>query len=175
MAVNGGHAGTKKGPNWGHVNERRVQTTANMKYNCTPLCAAPRSTLCRARHNPEPRSEVWWWNLRWISGGKWLWRFSPAKKKLENLLPNFAGSSPRISPKTSPTSLWKSLVLIYEWSWKTLLLQCLMRCNPRVSNGIDCIRTLGILGRVRAQAFFSRGASAISLKSRFLSAEFSVI
>ena len=25
--------------------------------------------------------------------------------------PNFAGSSPPISPKTSPTSLWKSLVL----------------------------------------------------------------
>ena len=36
----------------------------------------------------------------------------PQQKKLENLLPNFAGSSPPISPKTSPTSLWKSLVLI---------------------------------------------------------------
>ena len=34
----------------------------------------------------------------------------PRQKKLENLLPNFAGSSPPISPKTSPTSLWKSLV-----------------------------------------------------------------
>ena len=33
------------------------------------------------------------------------------QKKLENLLPNFAGSSAPISPKTSPTSLWKSLVL----------------------------------------------------------------
>ena len=33
----------------------------------------------------------------------------PQQKKLENLLPNFAGSSPPISPKTSPTSLWKSL------------------------------------------------------------------
>ena len=33
------------------------------------------------------------------------------QEKLENLLPNFAGSSPTISPKTSPTSLWKSLVL----------------------------------------------------------------
>ena len=33
------------------------------------------------------------------------------QKKLENLLPNFAGSSPPISLKTSPTSLWKSLVL----------------------------------------------------------------
>ena len=32
----------------------------------------------------------------------------PQQKKLENLLPNFAGSSPPISPKTSPTSLWKS-------------------------------------------------------------------
>ena len=30
----------------------------------------------------------------------------PQQKKLENLLPNFAGSSPPISPKTSPTSLW---------------------------------------------------------------------
>ena len=37
----------------------------------------------------------------------------PQQKKLENLLPNFAGSSPPISPKTSPTSLWKSLVLTY--------------------------------------------------------------
>ena len=35
----------------------------------------------------------------------------PQQKKLEDLLPNFAGSSPPISPKTSPTSLWKSLVL----------------------------------------------------------------
>ena len=37
----------------------------------------------------------------------------PQQKKLENLLPNFAGSSPPISPKTSPTSLWTSLVLIF--------------------------------------------------------------
>ena len=35
----------------------------------------------------------------------------PQQKKLENLLLNFAGSSPPISPKTLPTSLWKSLVL----------------------------------------------------------------
>ena len=35
----------------------------------------------------------------------------PQQNKLENLLPNFAGSSPPISPKTSPTSLWKSLAL----------------------------------------------------------------
>ena len=36
------------------------------------------------------------------------------QKKLENILPNFAGSSPPISPKTSPTSLWKSLVLTFR-------------------------------------------------------------
>ena len=35
----------------------------------------------------------------------------PQQKKLENVLPDFAGSSPPTSPKTSPTSLWKSLVL----------------------------------------------------------------
>ena len=35
----------------------------------------------------------------------------PQQKKLKDLLPNFAGSSPPISPKTSPTSLWESLVL----------------------------------------------------------------
>ena len=39
----------------------------------------------------------------------------PQEKKLENLLPNFAGSSPRISPKTLPTSLWKSLVLTFAF------------------------------------------------------------
>ena len=39
----------------------------------------------------------------------------PQQKKLENLLPNFAGSSPPILPKTSPTSLWKSLV---QAAWK---------------------------------------------------------
>ena len=33
-----------------------------------------------ARHNPEPRSEVWWWNLRRSLGGKCFWRFSPAKE-----------------------------------------------------------------------------------------------
>ena len=40
----------------------------------------------------------------------------PQQRKLENLLPNFAGSSPPISPKTSPTSLWKSLLLRF---WNT--------------------------------------------------------
>ena len=35
------------------------------------------------------------------------------RKKLANILPSFAGSSPPISPKTSPTSLWKSLVLTF--------------------------------------------------------------
>ena len=52
-----------------------------------------------------------------ISGGVLVENASdelPQQKKLENLLPNFAGSSPAISPKTSPTSLWKSLVLTYE-------------------------------------------------------------
>ena len=36
--------------------------------------------VCRARHNPEPRSEVWWRNLRWSFAGKCFWRFSPAKE-----------------------------------------------------------------------------------------------
>ena len=66
------------------------------------------------RHNLEPRSEVWWWNLRWSFGGKCFWRFFPAKEARENLLPNFPGSSPPISPKTSPTSLCASLVLIHS-------------------------------------------------------------
>ena len=76
----------------------------------------PYHALCRARHNPEPRSEVWWWNLRWSFGGICFSRFSQ-QKQLENLLPNFAGSSPPISPKTSPTSLWKLLVPIYGDLW----------------------------------------------------------
>ena len=28
----------------------------------------------------QPRSEVWWWNLRWSFGGRCFWRFSPAKE-----------------------------------------------------------------------------------------------
>ena len=39
----------------------------------------------------------------------------PQQKKLENLLPNFAGSSPPISPKTSPTSLWNLWCLLIDW------------------------------------------------------------
>ena len=46
--------------------------------------------------------EFWW---------KMFLTIFPQQKKLDNLLPNFAGSSPPISPKTSPTSLWKSLAL----------------------------------------------------------------
>ena len=64
------------------------------------------------QHNPEPRSEVWCE----ICGGVLVENASddfPQQKKLENILPNFAGSSPSISPKTSPTSLWKSLVLSF--------------------------------------------------------------
>ena len=45
----------------------------------------------------------------------------PQQKKLENLLPNFAKSSPPISPKTPPTSLWKSLVLMYASFWMDYL------------------------------------------------------
>ena len=52
-------------------------------------------------HNPEPRSEVWWWNLRWSFGGKCFWRVSPAnearkspsklrRKFATNLAENFA-------------------------------------------------------------------------------------
>ena len=52
----------------------------------------------------------------------------PQQKKLENLLPNFAGSSPPISPKTSPTSLWKSLVL---------------RFSEGVSTGVWCVPGFG--------------------------------
>ena len=48
----------------------------------------------------------------------------PQQKKLENLLPNFAGSSPPISPKTLPTSLWKSLVLTKLGVPKTNLVVC---------------------------------------------------
>ena len=42
------------------------------------------------------------------------------QKKLENHLPNFAGNSPPVSPKLSPTSLWKSLVLTVVL-WASLL------------------------------------------------------
>ena len=49
-----------------------------------------------------------------ISGGVLVENASddfPQQKKLENLLPNFAGGSLPTLPKASPTSLWKSLVL----------------------------------------------------------------
>ena len=53
----------------------------------------------------------------------------PQQKKLENLLPNFAESSPPISLKTSPTSLWKSLVLrvysVVSRSRRTKTRECL--------------------------------------------------
>ena len=54
----------------------------------------------------------------------------PKQKKLENLLPNFAGSSPPISPKTSPTSLWKSLVLILGLRTQTQNAAFLERKGP---------------------------------------------
>ena len=44
-----------------------------------------------------------WWTM--------LLTIFPSKRSSENLLPNFAGSSPPILSKTSPSSLWKSLVL----------------------------------------------------------------
>ena len=72
-----------------------------------------------------------------ICGGVWwktLLTIFPQQKKLENLLPNFAGSSPPISPKTSPTSLWKSLVLTNSMIFKVCL-----RCWK--SDGI-CFRSL---------------------------------
>ena len=99
---------TLKGRLWNVGGGSIVCTTC---FGQIHFCALNHVMMCRARHNPEPRSEVWWWNLRWSFGGKCFWQFSQ-QKKLENLLPNFAGSSPPSSPKTSPTSLWKSLVLM---------------------------------------------------------------
>ena len=36
--------------------------------------------ICRARLHPEPRREVWWWNLRWNFGGTCFWLFFPAQE-----------------------------------------------------------------------------------------------
>ena len=83
-----------------------------------------RCTICRARHNPRPRSVKFDGE---ICGGVLVENASddfPQQKKLENLPPNFAGSSPPISPKTSPTSLWKSLVLKYEFQMKFRIAIC---------------------------------------------------
>ena len=69
-----------------------------------------RGQVSRACHNPESRTVKFDGE---ICGGVLVENASddfPQQKKLENLLQNFAGSSPPISPKTSPTSLWKSLV-----------------------------------------------------------------
>ena len=52
----------------------------------------------------------------------------PQQKKLENLLPNFAGSSPPISLKTSPTSLWKSLVLRIALQAHRIRIHVHLRC-----------------------------------------------
>ena len=51
----------------------------------------------------------------------------PQHRKLENLLPNFAGSSPSISPKTSPTSLWESLMHKKSGFLKRALAQAFLR------------------------------------------------
>ena len=45
-----------------------------------PIKQDPFWRISRACHNPEPRSEVWWWNLRWSFGGKCCWRLSPANE-----------------------------------------------------------------------------------------------
>ena len=70
----------------------------------------------------------------------------PQQKKLENLLPNFAGSSPPISPKTSPTSHWKSLVLnfrIFSVFFRILIsgeeLGCILKCIFGLSGISYCV------------------------------------
>ena len=80
-----------------------------------PLPTPPRKTqilfLLSSRFLWTTQNLVVWWNLRWSFGGKCFWRFSPAKearKSPSKLRRKFA--TPPISPKTSPTSLWKSLV-----------------------------------------------------------------
>ena len=62
----------------------------------------------------------------------------PQEKKRENLLPNFAGSSPPIPPKTSPTSLWKSLVLrspsrteIFKRDWNEWHFQARLKISSK--------------------------------------------
>ena len=76
-----------------------------------------KTPIGRARHNPDLVVKFG----GEICGGVLVENasddFPQRKKKLENLLPNFAGSSPPISPKTSPTSLWKSLVLTSAFFW----------------------------------------------------------
>ena len=68
----------------------------------------------------------------------------PGKRSSKNLLPNFAGSSPPSSPKTSSTSLWKSMVLHFE---------------KAENGGLD----LAFLGR---PDFQSRGRKILILKGK---------
>ena len=81
-----------------------------------------RDPKCRARHNPEPRSEVRWWNLRWSFGGKCFWRFSAGKearkspsklrrKFATNFAENFANFTLEIAGA-------------YKWAFGTHLIGC---------------------------------------------------
>ena len=89
--------------------------------------------LFRARHNPEPRSEVWWWNLRWSFGGKCFWRFSPAKaarkspsklrrKFATNFAENFANFTLESLVLIFSTSQYRSATTAEEF-------RCYIRCR----------------------------------------------
>ena len=57
-----------------------LETKINSRQNLSLNTISNFSEINSRARNPEPRSEVWWWNLRWSFGEKCFWRFSPAKE-----------------------------------------------------------------------------------------------
>ena len=83
----------------------------------------------------------------------------PQQKVLENLLPNFAGSSPPILPKTSPTSLWKLLVLFFRHARSENTPTC---CLPMFKEGREKRKAAKSLGE--RQSIAQKGVRTIDAR-----------
>ena len=57
MAVNGGHDGTKKGPNWGHVTFYRFWPDLKNNYKTIEKRRTNGSTITRP--HPLPQAKLW--------------------------------------------------------------------------------------------------------------------
>ena len=99
--------------------------------------------VSRTHLHPEPRSEVWWWNLRWHFGGTCFWLF-PSKR------------SSKIIFQTSPEirhQFRRNFRQLHSGSRWCLCFPCKSNQGPKVEHKLFFLKLFGHLRDIPAKSW----------------------
>ena len=117
--------------------------------------------IFRARHNPEPRCAVWWWNLRWSFGGKCFWRFSPANEARKSpsklhrkFATNFAENFANLTLEIAGAYIFR--VFVSAFSVFSAFLLCGVSSDPCFCRVRGAFRIFRIFPRIGFESLISK-------------------